>query len=68
VIILVIQKTKHDGSSHRIDVLDSPHENEIPRRQSCENEEHVLIGRNRLSRVPKHSKWMSGRSAVTLHR
>jgi len=68
VIILTFQEQDHDGSSHMIVVLDKSHDDEIPKSRSGENKEHVLICRNRVSRVPRYSKWMIGRSVATLHR
>lgn len=68
VIILTLQKQDYNGSSHRIVAVDKSHDDEIPKSRSSENEEHFLIYRNRVSRVPRYSKWMTGRSVATLHR
>ena len=68
MIILVLYKQEFDGSSHRMGVPDESHDYEISSSQSSENKEHVLICRNRVSRVPRNNKWMTGRSVATLHR
>jgi hypothetical protein len=68
VIILSVQKDKHECSSHRIIALDNLHENQIPREQSIRIEEQAPVYRNRMPRITHYNKWMSGRTAVTLHR
>jgi hypothetical protein len=55
-------------SAHWIVVQDCPRESEISREQSREDKEYVPREKNRIPRVPRHHKWTTGRSAVTLHR
>jgi len=64
----MLQNRKYNDSSHRTIVQDCPQETEIPRKQSEENKGYVPVEGNHLPRIPQHSKWMTGRSAVTLHR
>lgn len=59
---------ENGDSVHWIVVPDSPHESEIPREQSREDKQYIPRERSRMSRVPRHHKWTTGRSSVTLHR
>ena len=68
VIIVMCELCKCDDASKRIIVQDFPQETEIPRKQSREDKKYVPIKRNRMPRTPRHHKWTTGRSAVTLHR
>lgn len=68
VIILTVKMCVCDDSSQGIIVQDCPQETEISRKQSREDKEYVPRERSRIPRVPRQHKWMTGRSAVTLHR
>ncbi|MFX1482742.1 MAG: hypothetical protein ACFFCP_06075 [Promethearchaeota archaeon] len=65
---MVLQNHEHDGSIYKIIELDKSHEDGIPKSKSSESREHVQVYNNRVSRIQRYNKWMTGKSAVTLHR
>ena len=68
VIILTTEKCVCDNSFQGIIVQDSPKETGFSKKQSREDKKYVSREKNRIPRVPRHHKWISGRSAVSLHR
>jgi len=61
----MLQNDKHDDSFHRTIVQDYHKE---PTGKSDETKEYVPMEGNHQPPIPRHSKWMVGRSTITLHR
>ncbi len=68
VIIMMAKKKECDQSHHRIITQDCSQDYRTPREQSIEDKGHVPIERKHVQQITRHHKWMTGRSAVTVHR
>ncbi len=68
--VIIMASKLRDGcdSAQWIVVQDRQHETETPREVLREDKEYVPRERNRMPRVPRHHRWTTGRSTVTLHR
>lgn len=65
VIIDMLRNEKYDDSFHRTIVHEYPRE---PAGRYEEDKSYVPMKGNHQPPIPRHSKWMVGRSPVTLHR
>lgn len=65
---MAFQKLKQSGLAHRKIVQDEPCEDGIARSKTSMDKQHVVAYRHDVSRIPRHNKWMTGRSVATLHR
>jgi len=68
VIMMIARKKECNQSQHRVIVQDYSQEIKIPRKQSREDKIPAPIDRKNVQQITRHNKWMTGRSAVTLHR
>lgn len=68
VIIMVPQNLNNEKSHHKIILQDCCQDAEIPREQTSEDRGYVPFEKRHIPRATRQDRWMTGRSAVTLHR